>query len=97
MQIPGVGSTPPPTQLLPVAVTRPAAVAHPATAASTSAQETLATTYSTTVAGESYSASVAEADGEYEASVAGLPGVSATGSSIQSAETNLGTIIDTLA
>jgi predicted RNase H-like HicB family nuclease len=49
------------------------------------------------VGGKSYSGSVEESAGEYTASVAGLPGASASGSSIQSAENNLGTIIDMLA
>ena len=69
----------------------------PAPAQSASAiQETLAAVYSTTVGGKSFSGSVEESEGEYEASVAGMPGVSASGSSIQSAENNLDIKIDTL-
>ena len=63
-----------------------------------SAQEnTLAAVYTTTVAGKSYSGSVVESDGEYEASVPNLPGASASGSSVESAENNLAVVIDALA
>ena len=69
----------------------------PAPAQSASAiQETLAAVYSTTVGGKSFSGSVEESGGEYEASVAGMPGASASGSSIQSAENNLDIKIDAL-
>jgi predicted RNase H-like HicB family nuclease len=59
--------------------------------------EKLAASYSTTVAGKSYSGSVEESEGTYVASVPMPPGVSASGSTIQSAEENLNTILDTLA
>jgi hypothetical protein len=60
------------------------------------AEETLAAVYSTSVGGKNYSGSVEESDGEYTASVADLAGASASGSSIESAENNLGTVLDTL-
>jgi predicted RNase H-like HicB family nuclease len=56
----------------------------------------LAAAYSTTVAGKSYAGSVQESGGEYTASVPNLPGASASGSSIESAENSLTQIIDTL-
>jgi predicted RNase H-like HicB family nuclease len=65
--------------------------------ASSVEEATLAAGYSTTAAGKSYSGSVEESGGEYEASVANMPGASASGSSIQSAENNLDIKIDTLA
>jgi hypothetical protein len=76
--------------------------AHAGAAASQSssasaAEQTLAAVYSTTVGGKSYSGSVEETNGEYTATIANLPGASASGSSIASAENNLGTVIDTLA
>jgi predicted RNase H-like HicB family nuclease len=40
---------------------------------------------------------VEESSGEYTALVANLPGARASGSSIQAAEDNLGSVIDTLA
>ena len=58
---------------------------------------TIAASYSTTVGGRNYSASVAESGGVYTASVPMPPGVSASGSSIESAELNLSIILDTLA
>ncbi|MGA3346069.1 MAG: hypothetical protein ABSC76_14495 [Terracidiphilus sp.] len=58
---------------------------------------TVAASYSTTVAGRSYAASVEESGGTYTASVPIPPGLSASGSSIESAENNLNIILDTLA
>lgn len=58
---------------------------------------TIAASYSTTVAGTSYAASVEESGGTYTASVPMPPGLSASGSSIESAENNLNIILDTLA
>jgi predicted RNase H-like HicB family nuclease len=55
-----------------------------------------AAVYTTTIAGKSYSGSVEQSNGEYIGSVPNLPGASASGSSIQSAENNLGAIIDTI-
>jgi predicted RNase H-like HicB family nuclease len=52
--------------------------------------------YSTTAGGKSYAATVEESDGEYTASVPGLAGATATGSSIVSAEMNLTTRVDEL-
>jgi hypothetical protein len=52
------------------------------------------TSYSTTVAGKQYSGSVQESNGEYTASVSGLAGASASGSSITAAENNLTTRIN---
>ena len=66
-------------------------------AASSSQMATIAASYSTTVAGKSYSGSVQESGGVYTASVPMPPGVSASGSSIESAEMNLNMILDTLA
>jgi hypothetical protein len=60
-------------------------------------QSTPSSAQKDTVAGKSYSGSVVESDGEYEASVPNLPGASASGSSIESAENNLAVVIDTLA
>lgn len=50
-----------------------------------------------TVEGKSYSLSLEEAAGVFMASVPAPPGTSATGSSAQAAEDNLGAILDTLA
>ena len=58
---------------------------------------TIAASYSTTVGGRNYSASVQKSEGVYTASVPMPPGLSASGSSIESAEINLGIILDTLA
>jgi hypothetical protein len=58
---------------------------------------TVAASYSTTVGGRNYSASVQKSAGVYTASVPMPPGLSASGSSIESAEINLGIILDTLA
>lgn len=55
-----------------------------------------ATVYTTTVAGEQYSGSVAESDGQYTASVPNLPDASATGTTQQTAENNLDIRIDEL-
>jgi hypothetical protein len=59
-------------------------------------EQTLAALYSTIVGGQSYSGSVEESNGEYTATVANLPNASASGSSLESVENDLGTIIDTL-
>ena len=59
--------------------------------------EVLAAVYSTTVDGKSYSGSVEKSNGTYTASVANLPGASASGSSVASAENALGIIISVLA
>jgi len=67
------------------------------TSNSEAAEASLAAVYSTTVNGTTYSGSVEESGGQYTASIANLPGASASGSSIQAAENNLGSIIDTLA
>jgi len=57
----------------------------------------LTISYSTSVAGKSYSGSVEESGGTYTASVPGQPGASANGSSVQSAENNLDAVLDSLA
>jgi len=76
----------------------PAAVPHGGGAGSSASQNLITTTYSTTVAGKSYSGSIQqEPVGGYIASVPDLPGASASGSSLEAAENNLGTIIDALA
>jgi hypothetical protein len=64
--------------------------------ASSTAAATLTAFYSTTVGGKNYSGSVQESGGTYVASVGNLPGVSASGSSIQAAENNLSARIDAL-
>ncbi|MGD0938425.1 MAG: hypothetical protein ABR905_01850 [Terracidiphilus sp.] len=58
---------------------------------------TIAASYSTTVAGKNYAASVEELGGVYTASVPMPPGLSASGGSVESAEINLSIILDTLA
>jgi hypothetical protein len=52
--------------------------------------------YSTTVGGKQYAASVLEAGGEYTASIASVPGATATGTSQQAAENSLNMRIDEL-
>jgi hypothetical protein len=58
-------------------------------AAANAAQETLVTTYSTTVGGTQYSGDVEQTGGEYTASIGGLVGASATGSSVLGVENSL--------
>jgi hypothetical protein len=65
-------------------------------AALNAAEDILAAVYTTTVSGKNYSGSVEQSNGEYIGTVPNLPGASASGSSIQSAENNLGAVIDTL-
>lgn len=74
----------------------PPAAAASSTTSGTEAENLLAAVYATTVAGKNYSGSVEESGGEYSASVPNLPGASASGSSVQSAENNLTLVIDTL-
>jgi len=66
-------------------------------AASSALGSMIAASYSTTVGGKSYSGSVSKTGETYTASVPIPPGVSASGSSIESAEMNLNIILDTLA
>jgi predicted RNase H-like HicB family nuclease len=54
-------------------------------------------TYTTTVAGKSYSASIQESNGEYVISVPNVPGATATASTAQAAENALNIKIDVLA
>jgi predicted RNase H-like HicB family nuclease len=49
------------------------------------------------VGGKSYSGSVEDSGGTYTASVPSVPGASASGSSVQSAESNLNIVLDVLA
>jgi hypothetical protein len=56
----------------------------------------LVSSYSTTVAGKQYSGSVEDSGGQYTASVSGLAGASASGSSAQAAENALTLRIDEL-
>jgi predicted RNase H-like HicB family nuclease len=49
------------------------------------------------VAGKSYSGSVEKSGGTYTASVPSVPGAVASGSSVQSAESNLNIVLDVLA
>ena len=58
--------------------------------------EAVAASYSTTVAGKSYSSSVEELGGTYVASTPNPPDISASGSNIASAESNLDMKLDTL-
>lgn len=67
------------------------------TAVSSSEAAMLATSFSTTVAGKTYSRTVQESGGTYVASVPLPPGASASGSSAQSAENNLDATLDALA
>jgi predicted RNase H-like HicB family nuclease len=55
-----------------------------------------ATSFSTTVAGKQYSGSVNQSNGQYTASIPGLAGASASGSSISAAENALYIRIDEL-
>jgi predicted RNase H-like HicB family nuclease len=57
----------------------------------------MAASYSVTVGGKSYSGSVEESGGSYTASISNLPGATASGSSVQSAEDNLDAKLDALA
>jgi predicted RNase H-like HicB family nuclease len=54
-------------------------------------------TYTTTVAGKNYSASIQESNGEYVISVPNLPGATVTASTAQAAEDALNIKIDVLA
>jgi predicted RNase H-like HicB family nuclease len=54
-------------------------------------------TYSTSVGGKSYLASISQANGAYTLSVPNLPGASVSGSSLREAETALSVRIDALA
>jgi hypothetical protein len=75
---------------------RSAAPANTQSSASSVQVATLAASYSTTVGGQNYSASVEESGGTYVASVGNLAGVSGSGSSVQSAENNLSVKLDAL-
>ena len=59
--------------------------------------DSVAASYSVTIAGNNYSGSVEESGGVYIASVPNPPGASASGSSVESAENNLNIKLDTLA
>jgi hypothetical protein len=61
-----------------------------------SSADAVAAAYSVTVGGKSYGASVAESGGTYTASVANLPGASASGSSVAAAEANLNAKVSAL-
>jgi hypothetical protein len=64
--------------------------------AAAATEEMAVSSYSTTVHGTRYSGSVSQSGSEYTASVASLPGATATGSSTQAAENNLSARIDEL-
>lgn len=86
----------------PVQITSASKAATSGGGGSTSSQianEVVSTVYSTTVGGKSYSGTILQEppSGEYVASIPSLPGASASGTTLQAAESNLGTIIDTLA
>jgi len=70
------------------------AAASAATAAIT--VDALISGYSTTVGGKQYAASILETGGEYTASIANVPGATATGTTEQAAENNLNIRIDEL-
>lgn len=72
----------------------PAAGGGGAAAAATA--EMLVSGYSTTVNGTRYSGSVVQSGSEYTASVASLPGATASGTSMAAAENNLSARIDEL-
>ncbi|MBT9331621.1 hypothetical protein [Paracidobacterium acidisoli] len=64
----------------------------------TTAQEaTLAAVFSTIAGGKSYSADVEQSAGEYTIEVTGMPGASASGSSLIAVEENLDNKINMLA
>jgi hypothetical protein len=67
-----------------------------ASALSTAASILESSTYSTSVAGKSYSANISQANGTYTLSVPNLPGASVSGSSLSVAESALSIKIDTL-
>jgi hypothetical protein len=58
---------------------------------------TVAASYSATVSGKNYPGSVVESGGVYIASVPNPPGASASGSSVESAESNLSIKLDAIA
>lgn len=71
-------------------------VSHGSSGTPSGGSSAQAAVYSDTVGGKSYSGSVEESSGEYVASVPNLPGASASGASVQSAENNLNAVIDAL-
>src|ERR1700678_2547871 len=73
------------------------AQAASAAAASAAAANLVSQTYTTTVAGKNYSASIQESNGEYVLSVPNLPGATAPAESAQAAENALNIKIDVLA
>lgn len=96
---PAVAPAPAPATSAPTAAAKPAVSrGGGGGASSSSTQQLVSDTYTTTVDGKSYSGSVQqEPGGGYIASIPSLPGAVATGSSALAAESNLGSIIDTLA
>jgi hypothetical protein len=75
---------------------KPPAAAPVQGSAGASESTTIAGTYSTTAGGKSYSGSVEESGDTYTVSVGAPPLATASGSSVQSAESNLTVKIDTL-
>jgi hypothetical protein len=67
-----------------------------ASAVNTAASILESSTYSTSVAGKSYSANISQANGTYTLSVPNLPGASVSGSSLSVAESALSIKIDIL-
>jgi hypothetical protein len=63
-------------------------------AISSGLQAVLAVEYSIQAGGATYSANVQPVDGGYEASVSNLPGVSASGGSVQQVENDLGNLVN---
>jgi len=72
-----------------------ASAAHTAASNSVSPglQAVIARDYSTTAGGKTYGAYVDQIPDGYEASVANLPGATATGTSVEAVEYNLGNLI----
>jgi hypothetical protein len=77
----------------------PAVQSEAAASASVSSAEAsgIAASYSTTVGGKSYSASITQSNGTYQLAVPNLPGATVSGSSLQAAENALKVKIDSLA
>jgi hypothetical protein len=93
---PSTNSAKPASPSTPTASTTSAPPQSEASAVSTAASILESSTYSTSVAGKSYSANISQANGTYTLSVPNLPGASVSGSSLSVAESALSIKIDTL-
>ncbi len=85
----GAASAPAPTKA-------PAPASSPQAAAGAAAS-LIASSYSVTVAGRSYSGAISRSNGQYTIAVANLPGATVTAPSLQAAEIALTVKVDTLA